>query len=280
MKRLLDNRSAFQLRLLVLGAIIAFTAGCSTSHPSIAQTATYTDVDTPSYRLPAVESGSEVGLNVVILDHDPRVAQSCAAFSGVLVRHPKATLAFPVGGASAAGADCAPLVSAADGPAPISGAHLAARLHNAGIDLDRYDFIVLPRLQGESADMDDGEITAAPRIETRFGDAPAPFGPFADSLDVFDDHSVILVRWPAPERTIDATGVLVTQPTGERYFFVSALAWPAHTSRAQFAARAFTTEQALLDALRRDNTGLRAPTGLARTPREAAPATALAALAQ
>jgi glyoxylase-like metal-dependent hydrolase (beta-lactamase superfamily II) len=224
------------------------------------------------YRLPSANpAGPDVRLSLIITGHgeQPQAmvfrggsfsTKQGMAFSGVLVRHPKATFLFEGGIGSRIQGEFQRNFNGwqkqlfgnftPDRP-------LVRQLADAGVDPGKLDFLLLTHLHWDHAGVikdlpgvpvlvsraeHDGMLANPagvgtfkeqfddPAIRWRLLDfADKPFGPFKRSIDLFDDGSVVLV--PLAGHTPGGLGMLITLKSGERYFFIGDVAWAAQAIR-------------------------------------------------
>jgi glyoxylase-like metal-dependent hydrolase (beta-lactamase superfamily II) len=183
--------------------------------------------------------------------------KSRSVTSGLLVRHPRATFLFEGGVGSRIQGE---FERNFNGWQKALFAHvyerpLLAQLRSAGVDPAAIDFLVITHLHWDHAGVIkdfpgtkirvtqeeyDGALKAAargavgtfaeqindPTIQWDFVHfANARFGPFAQSLDLFGDGSVVLV--PLAGHTEGQLGMFLTLKSGQRYFFIGDASWSA-----------------------------------------------------
>jgi glyoxylase-like metal-dependent hydrolase (beta-lactamase superfamily II) len=178
-------------------------------------------------------------------------------FSGVLIRHPRATFLFEGGVGSQIQDEFRRNFNIWQRQlfAFVPEEPLLAQLASAGIDPGTIGFLILTHLHFDHAGVIrdfpgakvrvtreeyDGALQAAAEgklgyFREQFGDPAinwdfvqfnsAGFGPFARSLDLFGDGSIVLV--PLPGHTAGGLGMFVTLESGERYFFIGDASWSA-----------------------------------------------------
>lgn len=181
-------------------------------------------------------------------------------FSGLLVRHPVATFLFEGGIGSRIDAEFERNFNGWQKQLFGGYVHhtpLLRQLSDANIDPQMLAFILVTHLHWDHAGIirdfpgqmirvtreeHDGMLNEAAGVGTfkeQFDDpsikwsylnfTPRAFGPFRQSLDLFEDGSIVLV--PLAGHTPGGLGMFVTLKSGQRYFFIGDVSWAAKAVR-------------------------------------------------
>ncbi len=251
--------------LLVAGLLLAvgFVAYQTRPDPLDVRRYPQTSAD---YRLPvAAPNGPRVEMSRIITGHHdgPEAlifrggrlgVTHRTVFSGVLVRHPKATFLFEGGVGSRINGEFERNFHGWQ--KQLFGGNvfhkpLSSQLQDAKVDPDQIAFLLLTHLHWDHAGVirdfpgkpvlvtreeHDGMLNSPAGVGTfkeQFDDpaikwnfvafTDGPFGPFPQSRDLFGDKSVVLV--PLAGHTPGGLGMFVTLASGERYFFIGDVAW-------------------------------------------------------
>jgi glyoxylase-like metal-dependent hydrolase (beta-lactamase superfamily II) len=235
--------------------------------PSKVDVARYADTSI-DYRLPPPNPlGPDVGISLIITGHgeSPEALifrggslsiKRRTVFSGLLVRHPKATFLFEGGIGSRIDDEFERNFNWWQKQLFGGYVHhkpLLRQLADANIDPDKLAFLLLTHLHWDHAgvirdlpgktilvtrDEHDGMLNEAAGVGTfkeQFDDpsikwsfvqfTDKAFGPFGQSRDLFDDGSIVLV--PLAGHTPGGLGMFVTMKSGKRYFFIGDVSWAA-----------------------------------------------------